>query len=66
MDRLNGLDFDADFGYEESAAGILVPIRLIHDCMQAGVELSAPLATGALGIVFSIASTRTNMRMANR
>ena len=45
MDRLNWLDFDADFGYEESAAGILVPIRLIHDGQS--VELSAPLDTGA-------------------
>ena len=31
MDLLSALDFDADFGYEESAAGILAPLRLIHE-----------------------------------
>ena len=38
MDRLSSLDFDADFGYDESAAGILVPIRLIHGDSQRGVD----------------------------
>ena len=50
MDRLSSLDFDADFGYEESGAGILVPIRLIHDGRS--VELSARVDTGATDCLF--------------
>ena len=45
LDRLISLDFDADLEYEETAAGILVPIRLIHG--DRSVELRARLDTGA-------------------
>jgi hypothetical protein len=44
MDRLISLDFDADLEYEATAAGILVPIRLIHG--DRSVELMARLDTG--------------------
>lgn len=50
MDRLSSLHFDTDFGYEESAAGILVPVRLIHNGRS--VELSARLDTGAADCLF--------------
>ena len=50
MDRLNSLDFDSDFAYEESSAGILIPIRLIHNSRS--VELSARLDTGAADCLF--------------
>ncbi len=50
MDRLSSLEFDADFGYEESATGILLPVRLIHDGRS--VELSARLDTGAADCLF--------------
>jgi hypothetical protein len=50
MDRLSSLEFEADFGYEETAAGILVPTRLIHDGRS--VELSARLDTGAADCLF--------------
>ena len=50
MDRLSSLDFDADLSYEEGAAGILVPVRLIHD--DRSVELSARLDTGAADCLF--------------
>jgi hypothetical protein len=50
MDRLSSLGFDADFAYEESAAGILIPIRLIHN--DRSVELSARLDTGAADCLF--------------
>jgi predicted aspartyl protease len=50
MGRLSSLDFDANFGYEESASGILVPIRLVHDGQS--VELSARLDTGAADCLF--------------
>jgi hypothetical protein len=50
MDLLSALDFDADFVYEESAAGILIPIRLIHEGRS--VELSARLDTGAADCLF--------------
>ena len=44
------LDFDAGLEYEESSAGILVPIRLIHG--DHSVELSARLDTGAADCLF--------------
>jgi hypothetical protein len=45
MDRLISLDFDAELEYEETPAGILVPIRLVHG--DRSVELRARLDTGA-------------------
>ena len=30
MGRLSSLDFDAELEYDETAAGILLPVRLIH------------------------------------
>jgi hypothetical protein len=50
MDRLISLDFDADLEYEETSAGILVPIRLIHG--DRSVELRARLDTGAADCLF--------------
>src|ERR1019366_7381318 len=50
MDRLISLDFDAGLEYEESSAGILVPIRLIHG--DHSVELRARLDTGAADCLF--------------
>jgi hypothetical protein len=50
MDRLISLDFDADLKYEETAAGILVPIRLMHG--DRSVELRARLDTGAADCLF--------------
>jgi hypothetical protein len=50
LDRLTSLDFDADLEYEETAAGILVPIRLIHG--DRSVELKARLDTGAADCLF--------------
>jgi hypothetical protein len=50
MDRLTSLDFDADLKYEETAAGILIPIRLIHG--DRSVELKARLDTGAADCLF--------------
>ena len=50
MDRLSSLQFDADFAYEGSAAGILVPIPLIHN--DRSVELSARLDTGSADCLF--------------
>jgi hypothetical protein len=50
MDRLISLDFDADLRYEETAAGILVPVRLIHG--NHSVDLRARLDTGASDCIF--------------
>src|SRR5690242_2693999 len=50
MDRLISLDFGSDLAYEETAAGILLPIRLIHG--DRNVELSARLDTGAADCLF--------------
>ena len=50
MDRLSSLDFDAELEYKETAAGILVPIRLIHG--DRSVELTARLDTGAADCLF--------------
>src|ERR1019366_9943441 len=55
MDRLISLDFDAGLEYEESSAGILVPIRLIHG--DHSVELRARVTvrgtiTGAADCLF--------------
>jgi hypothetical protein len=47
---LISLDFDANLEYEETAAGILVPIRLIHG--DRSVELRARLDTGAADCLF--------------
>jgi hypothetical protein len=50
MDRLTSLEFDAELHYEETAAGILVPIRLTHG--NRSVELRARLDTGAADCIF--------------
>jgi hypothetical protein len=50
MDRLSSLDFDAELRYEESSAGILVPVRLSHG--EHSVELIARLDTGAADCIF--------------
>jgi hypothetical protein len=50
MDRLISLEFDGDFEYKETSAGILVPIRLTHG--DYSVELSARLDTGAADCLF--------------
>jgi hypothetical protein len=50
MDRLTSLEFDADLHYEETPAGILVPVRLIHG--DRSVELRARLDTGAADCIF--------------
>jgi hypothetical protein len=50
MDRLISLDFEAQHEYEDSAAGILVPIRLIHG--DRSVELRARVDTGAADCLF--------------
>jgi len=50
LNRLISLDFDANLEYEETAAGILVPIRLIHG--DRSVELKARLDTGAADCLF--------------
>jgi hypothetical protein len=50
MDRLSSLDFDSDFEYEETSAGILIPIRLVHNGRS--VELRARLDTGASDCLF--------------
>jgi len=47
---LTSLNFDADLRYEETAAGILVPVRLIHG--DRSVELKARLDTGAADCLF--------------
>lgn len=47
---MSSLEFDADFGYEENSAGILIPIRLAHNGRS--VELSARLDTGAADCLF--------------
>ena len=47
---MSSLDFDADLEYEETAAGILPPIRLIHG--DHSVELTARLDTGAADCLF--------------
>ena len=47
---MTSLDFDADLEYEGTAAGILVPIRLIHG--DRSVELKARLDTGAADCLF--------------
>jgi hypothetical protein len=52
MDRLTSINFDTDLEYKETAAGILVPIRLIHGARS--VELSARLDTGAADCMFDI------------
>jgi hypothetical protein len=50
MDRLTSLEFDAEIHYEETPAGILVPIRLAHS--NRSVELMARLDTGAADCIF--------------
>jgi hypothetical protein len=50
MDRLISLEFDAELYYEETPAGILIPIRLTHG--NRSVELSARLETGAADCIF--------------
>jgi hypothetical protein len=50
MDRLISLEFDADLQYEETSAGILVPVRLIHG--DRSVELRARLDAGAADCLF--------------
>jgi hypothetical protein len=50
VDGLISLDFDASLDYEETAAGILVPIRLTHG--NRSVELMARLDTGAADCLF--------------
>jgi hypothetical protein len=50
MDRLTSLDFEADLEYEETSAGILVPIRLVRG--DRSVELTARLDTGAADCLF--------------
>ncbi len=50
MDRLTSLEFDAELHYEETPAGILVPIRLTHG--NRSVELRARLDTGAADCIF--------------
>ena len=47
---MSSLDFEADLEYEESVAGILVPVRLIHG--DRSVELTARLDTGAADCLF--------------
>lgn len=50
MDRLTSLKFDAELRYEETPAGIVVPIRLTHGDRR--VELRARLDTGAADCIF--------------
>lgn len=50
MDRLTSLEFDAEFHYQESPAGILVPIRLTYG--DRSVELRARVDTGAADCIF--------------
>jgi predicted aspartyl protease len=50
MGRLTSLEFDAELHYEETPAGILVPIRLAHG--NRSVELRARLDTGAADCIF--------------
>lgn len=50
MDRLSSLEFDVEFHYEETPAGILVPVRLTHG--DRSVELRARLDTGAADCIF--------------
>jgi hypothetical protein len=50
MDRLTSLDFEAGLEYEETSAGILVPIRLTHG--DYSVELRVRLDTGASDCLF--------------
>jgi hypothetical protein len=47
---LSSLDFDAELEYEETSAGILIPIRLIHG--DRSVELTARMDTGAADCLF--------------
>jgi len=47
---LTSLEFDAELHYEETPAGILVPIRLSYG--DRGVELRARLDTGAADCIF--------------
>jgi hypothetical protein len=50
MARLTRLDFDVQRNYADSAAGILVPIRLSY--ANRSVELDARLGTGASNCIF--------------
>jgi hypothetical protein len=50
MGRLISLDFDAQLDYEETSAGILVPVRLING--DRSLELRARLDTGAADCLF--------------
>jgi hypothetical protein len=47
---LTSLEFDAELRYEETSAGILVPIRLTHG--DRSVELSGRLDTGTADCIF--------------
>jgi hypothetical protein len=47
---LTSLEFDAELHYDETPAGILVPIRLAHG--NRSVELRARLDTGAADCIF--------------
>ena len=47
---MTSLEFDAELRYEETPAGILVPIRLSHG--DRSVELKARLDTGAADCIF--------------
>jgi predicted aspartyl protease len=50
MDRLTLLEFEAELHYEDTPAGIMVPIRLTHG--NRSVELRARLDTGAADCIF--------------
>ena len=50
MDRLTSPEFDSELHYEETPAGILIPIRLTHG--NRSVELRARLDTGAADCIF--------------
>jgi hypothetical protein len=50
MDRLTSLEFDAGLNYEETPAGILIPVRLSYG--NRSVELKARLDTGAADSIF--------------
>ncbi len=50
MDRLTSLEFDVDLEYQETSAGILVPVRLSHG--DRSVDLMARLDTGAADCIF--------------
>jgi hypothetical protein len=50
MERLTALEFDAELQYQETSAGILVPVRLIHGDRSA--DWTARLDTGAADCIF--------------